>query len=329
MEIYSDALSVASQAIELMGVPRIYIDELSKIMEVTSFNNRIGTIIKGRGNPPQFLNAQSNSPEIYSWIQWLISNAYQMSGISSMSAAGTKPAGLNSGESIREFDAIQDDRFAALAKRYQNIFTDLSYMIIDCASDIAEETGSYTTVYPGKDGTREVDFKNIDKLNDTFVIQCFEESSLPKDPAGRQAKLSEMLAAGEISTQEFRRLSNFPDLEQSDRLAAALEERILHALDEIVDNGDKNYEDIAPDQFILDPSDLATTLTVNYINLYATQQLEEEKMQVLRNFFTQVQALKQQAMPPPVQPAVSQQTGQLPPTAPPQAPIGPSSGVAV
>lgn len=326
MEIYR-MLIVASQSLELMGVPRIYIDEMSKIME-TSFNNRIGTIIKGRGNPPEFINATSNNPEIYQWIQWLIQNAYQMAGISALSAQGTKPAGLNSGESIREFDDIQNDRFAALAKRYQNMYTDLAYQMIDCAKEISDEEGSYSTVYPAKDGTREIDFKEIKKLDDNFVIQCYEESSLPKDPAGRQAKLSEMLAAGEITTQEFRRLSNFPDLEQSDKLAASLEERILYSLDEIVENGEKNYVDIAPDVFILDPTDLATTLCVNYINLYSTQKLEEEKMQVLRNWFTQLQGLKQQATAPPMPMAPAPQ-GQLPPPVPPQAQISPASNAAV
>lgn len=336
MEIYR-MLIVASQAIELMGVPRIYIDELSKIIE-TSFNNRIGTIIKGRGNAPEFINATSNNPEIYQWIQWLIQNAYQMSGISALSASGSKPAGLNSGEAIRSFDQIQEDRFAALARRYQNIYTELAYQVIECASEIADKTGKYSTVYPGKDGIREIDFKNIKKLDNNYVIQCYEESSLPKDPAGRQAKLSEMLAAGEITTQEFRRLSNFPDLEQSDKLAASLEERILYSLDEIVENGKKNYGDVAPDAFMLDPSDLATTLCVNYINLYATQGLEEEKMDLLRDWFKQVQALKQQAMPPPVEAAPNPQTGvgssggapaQLPQPVPPQAQIAPTSNVAV
>lgn len=330
MEIYR-MLIVASQSIELMGVPRVLIDEMSKILE-TSFNNRIGTIIKHRNNPPQFVNAESNSPEIYQWIQWLIQNAYQMSGISQMSAAGTKPQGLNSGEAIRSYDAIQEDRFAALARRYQNVFSELAYMMIDCAAEIAEETGKYTTVYPGKDGTREVDFKIISKLKDTYVIQCYEESSLPKDPAGRQAKLSEMLAAGEITTQEFRRLSNFPDLEQSDRLAAALEERILYSLDEIIENGEKNYSDIAPDPFILDPSDLASTLCTNYINLYATTDLEEEKMQLLRDWFTQVQALKGVAMTPPPQamPAGAPgMQGQGLPVQPPNPSVAPTSGVSV
>lgn len=328
MEIYR-MLIVASQSLELMGVPRIYIDELSKIME-TSFNNRIGTIIKGRGNPPEFINATSNSPEVYQWIQWLIQNAYQMSGISAMSAAGTKPQGLDSGEAIRSFDQIQEDRFAALARRYQNVYPELSYLMLDCAGDIVAETGKpYTTVYPGKDGTREVDFKAIEKLNENYVIQCYEESSLPKDPAGRQAKLSEMLAAGEITNQEFRRLSNFPDLEQDDKLAAALEERILYCLDEIVENGDKNYAEIAPDNFILDPTSMALQKCTQYINLYSTQKLEDAKLDVLRNWWTQVKALMDAATAPPPQAPAQPAQSQLPPPAPPQAPIAPTSNVAV
>jgi hypothetical protein len=327
MEIYR-MLIIASQAIELMGVPRIYIDEMSKIME-TSFNNRIGTIIKGRGNPPEFINATANSPEIYQWIQWLIANAYQMAGISQMAASGVKPAGLNSGEAQREFLQTQDERFSALETRYAECYPELSYLMIDCAKDIADETGSYTTVYPGKDGTREVDFKNIKKLKDTYVIQCFEESSLPKDPAGRQAKLSEMLAAQEITKEEFRRLSNFPDLEQDDRLASALEERILMCLDEIIDNGDKNYADIQPNSFLLDPTDMATTKAVQYINMYAGQKLEPEKMDTLRTWWTQVQALKQAAMPPPtMEPQAAPSAGPVP-IAPPNPSIAPTSAAQV
>ena len=322
MELYRQ-LIVASQNLELMGVPRVLVEEMSKILE-TSFNNRIGSVIKYRNTPPTFVNAQANNPEAYQFINWLIQNAYQMSGISALSAGGTKPAGLNSGESIREYDDIQNDRFNALAKRYQNIFTDLSYKIIECASDIIEETGKYSTVYPGKDGLREIDFKTIKMLKDYYVIQCYEESSLPKDPAGRQAKLSEMLAAGEISMQEFRRLSNFPDLEQSDQLAVALEERILSNLDSIIDDGEKGYK--PPDQFILDPTDLATNLVVSYINKYSVTDLEEIKMQLLRDYFTQIQDLKQAAMPPQVQ---QPQQQSMTTVQPPAQSVAPTSGVQV
>ena len=253
-----------------------------------------------------------------------------MAGISALNAAAQKPAGLNSGEAQRAFQDTQSERFAALQRRYQNFYVDLAYLMIDEAADIAKETGSYSTVYPGKDGTREIDLPLAEHtIKDTYVIQCFDESSLPKDPAGRQAKLSEMLAAGEITNQEFRRLSNFPDLEQSDQLAVALEERILHDLDQIVEKGEKGYE--PPDSFILDPTDLATTLTVQTINKYAVTDLEDEKMDLLRDYFEAIQNLKKTATPPPPMPVQQPGApGQAPlAVAPPAASIGPASGAQV
>lgn len=288
-------LATMSQAINLVGVPRIFIDEMSKVLE-TAFNNNVGTIIKYRGTKPIYEVAECVPQEMYAHLERLINYAYQTSGISQLSAASQKPAGLNSGEAIRSYDDLQTDRFAEFAKRRELVFNKLSYKIIDLAKDIAEREGSYTTVYPNKDGTREVDLPKADLLKDYYVIQCFDESSLPQDPAGRQAKLSEMLASQEITVQEFRRLSNFPDLEQSDKLANALEERILKILSEIVEKGKSGYK--APDPFMLDPGDLATKLTVQYINLYANNKLEDSKMQLLRDFFTQVQNLKQKALPP-------------------------------
>lgn len=332
MELYRQ-LIVASQSLELMGVPRVLIEETSKILE-TAFNNRIGSIIKYRNTPPQFVNAQANNPEIYNFIQWLIQNAYQISGISALSASGNKPAGLNSGESIRQYDAIQEDRFKNLATRYQTIFPELAYQMIDCAQDIVEETGEkYTTVFPDKDGTHVIDFKTIGLLKDTYVIQCYDESFLPKEPAGRQAKLSEMLAANEITLSEFRRLSNFPDLKQSDQLAAALEERILQNLDAIVEDGKKGYT--RPDNFMLDPSDLATTLTVQYINKYSITNLEPEKMDLLRTYFTQVQDVKAEVAQGQAQAQAAaqaaqqqQQQAQLP-VQPPQQSVAPTSNAQV
>lgn len=330
MEIYK-MLIIASQCIEMTGVPKIIISELSKVLE-TAFNNNISSIIKVKtmAEAPQFVNAQSNNQEIYDYIKWLIENAYAISGVSALSAASQKNPGLNSGEALRTMQNVESDRFAALQRRYQGIYTQLAYIMIDSAADIARESGKYLTVYPSKDGTREVDLPLDAKgIKDTYIIQCFDESSLPKDPVGRQAKLSEMLAANEISQQEFRRLSNFPDLEQSDQLAMALEERILHDLDQIVEKGKAGYSQ--PDPFILDPTDLASTLTVQTINKYAVTDLEEEKMQLLRDYWSEIQNLKKMATPPPPipqQPAPGSNPAG-PPVAPPSASIGPTSGVQV
>ena len=317
MEIYRQ-LIVGSQAFELMGSPKILIEEMSKVME-TSFNNRIGTIIKYLNTKPEFVTPSSIGPDWMPFVEWLIQNAYQISGISALSASGIKPAGLNSGESIREYQGVQDSRTASLEQRYQKMYLDLSEQMVDCARDITESEGDkYTTIYAGKDGTHEIDFRSIGLLKDKYVIQLYEQSSLPKDPAGRQAKLSEMFAAGEITQQEFRRMSAFPDLQQDDQLAFALENRILYDLDAIVEDVKFN----APDPFILDPQDLATQLTTKYINKWSISELKEERMDMLRNYFTQIQDLKQAAMPPQVQQPVPQIPGQ---GGPPQLSVVPPS----
>lgn len=323
MEIYK-MLIIASQCIELTGVPKIVISELSKVLE-TAFNNNIATIIKTKtmAEAPVFINPTSNNPEIYQYIDWLIANAKNMSGLSDQSTSGEVTSGVESGEAQRTQQDIQAQRFAALQRRYQNFFPDLAYIHIDMAADIAKETGKYTTVYPGKDGTREVELPDMmDALKNTYIIKCFDESSLPKDPVGRQSKLSEMLAAGEITVQEFRRMSRFPDLEQSDRLAVALEERILHDLDLIIDG--EEYS--PPDEFLLDPSDLATKLTVQTINKYIITDLEDEKITLMYEYFTQIQELKmkaQAAMAPPPAPAAPL------PVAPPAPSNSPTSNVQV
>lgn len=309
-------LRTITEALHHVGVPRVFIDELSKIVE-TSINNNVGSIIKYKGSAPIFHTAQSNAPDVYEHLKWLIQSAYQISGISSLSAAAQKPAGLNSGEAIRSYDDLQSDRFASLAKRYDNLYVDLAYQIIDVAKDIAERDGSYSTVFPNKDGTREVDLPKAAILKDSYVIQCYDESSLPRDPAGRYARLSEMLASNEISLEEFRSLSNFPDLEQSDKLANALRNRILKILDDIVEDG----KEPDADPFLLDPTDLATKLAVNYINVYSTAKLEEKKMAMLRDFITQIGDLKLQAtQPPPMAAPAPGAAGQNPNQAPPPAP---------
>lgn len=317
-------LITMDSAINLVGVPRIFIDEVSKVLE-TAFNNNVGTIIKYRGTKPIYEVAPCMPQETYEHLQRLITYYYQQTGVSALAASGQKPSGLNSGEAIRSYMDQQTDRFSLIEDKYDKWYIDIASKMIDLAKDIADRDGSYSTVYPNKNGLVQIDLPAANLLKDSYTIQIYDESSLPRDPAGRYARLSEMLAANEITLEEFRDLNGTLDLSESDKLANSLRERIKKTLYQIVESG--KYE--APDVFMLDPSDLATTLTVQFINLYSQNNLEESKMQKLRDFFTQIQMLKQQAAPPPVQAPPQQSQGQLPPPETPNAPISPTSNVQV
>lgn len=290
-------LMTISTSINLVGVPRVFVEDGSKVVKA-HLNNQIGSIVTYRGTKPSYEVAPCIPQELYAQLERLVNYAYQQSGISALAATSQKPAGLNSGEAIRNYDDLQSDRFAALSKRYDDMFVALAYLITDYAKDIAEREGSYTTVYPNKDSTREVDLPSASILEDSYIIQCFDSSSLPRDPAGRLQKVTEMMQSGLVSLDEGRRLLDFPDIEQVDKLKNASEERILKILDEIVDKG--KYT--PPDPFM--NLELANELVTQYYNLYSGAKLEESKAQLLRDFHTQIQDLKMAAMPPAMPPGM-------------------------
>jgi len=308
-------LMTISQSINLVGVPRVFVEDGSKVVKA-HLNNSIGSIVTYRGTKPSYEVAPCVPVELYGQLERLVQYAYQQSGVSALAAAAQKPAGLNSGEAIRNYNDLQSDRFATLSKRYDNAFVDLAYLITDLAKDIAERDGEYQTVYPGKNGTRQVDLPKAELLDNPFVIQCFDASSLPRDPAGRMAKITEMIQAGMISIKEGRRLLDYPDLEQVEQLANASEERILQVLDQIVDEG--KYT--APDPFM--DLQLAGQLVVQYYNLYVSAKLEEERAQMLRDFFAQVQTLMQAGTPPPQAAPSAPQAAPMPL---PQSPLVPNA----
>lgn len=306
-------LYTIARSITLVGVPRVFIDQSSKVVKSHN-NNEIGVIITYSGTKPSYEVAPCNAPELYAERDKLIQYGFQQCGVSALQATSQKPAGLNSGEALRSYDDISTDRMAELSKKYDNLFVDVAYQIADLAKDIAQRDGKYQTVYPNKDGTKEIDLPAMKFLKDPFVIQCFTESSLPRTPAGRIQTVTELVQAGMLSIKEGYRLMRLggDGLEQIDKLNNASEERTFQMLDAIVEDGDYQM----PDGFL--DLDLAKQLTVQYINLYLAAKLEEKKADMLRTYYTQILLLQTEAMPqaPPMAPGQPQANPEPLPTSP-------------
>ncbi len=314
-------LYTIARAITLVGVPRVFQEQNSKVVS-THNNNELGVIVKYTGVKPSYEVAPCNAPELYAERDKLIQYGFQQTGVSMMQATSAKPQGLDSGEAQRVYDDISTDRMFTLSKSYSNLYIQLAYKITDVAMDIAKRDGKYQTVYPNKDGTKEIDLPKMKFLKDPFVIQCFDESSLPRDPAGRTATVISWVQSGMITLKEGRRLMHAPmDLEQNERLNNASEERIFQYLDKIVESGDYN----PPDAFM--ELALAEELVVQYYNLYVAAKLEEPKAQMLEDFFKQIQDLKLMAAPP-AQPTMMGQGAPANPTATPVSNLLPNTNTA-
>lgn len=309
-------------ALNLCAVPKWLVEDGSKIVSA-HINNQIGGIVRYQGTPPVLQTFQVLPQELYAQLERLVQYAFQQSGISQMAAASQKPAGLDSGKALREYDDLQSDRFAYLSQRQQHFYIELGKKMFEKARQIAKRDGKYETIYPGKDSIEAIGFpKEALNGDDDFIMQAFPVSSYSKNPAERKQEIVEDMQAGLIEPQEGRRLLDFPDLQQEDQLTFAPEERILKILDEIVEEG--KYS--PPDPFM--DLGMAKKKSIQYYNKFTQMGLEEAKADMLRTFSAQIDLMQQTAMAAMAPPPMGGAPGGAPqavPAAPPVSPMLPNS----
>jgi hypothetical protein len=302
-------LWVIQKTMHLAGTSKIWVEQGSKVVK-EHLNNAILPIGVYTGQPPQYITPPMVQPEVYQHLMTLIQRGYEQEGISQLSAASKKPDGLDSGRALREYNDIESERFQNVGMAWEQFHLDCANVSILTARKIYEDNKKLKVKYPGSKFIETIDWKSVDMDEDKYVLQCFPVSSLPSDPAGRMATIQDMVNMGYLDQRQSRRLMDFPDVDQVETLYNSVEERIYRILDKIVDDG----EFTPPDEYM--PPDLARELSLMYINMYMNEGLEEEKLQLLKDFNSQISALEMQAAPPPAPPGP-----ELPPEIPQELPI--------
>lgn len=304
---------------ELMSVPRIFIENSSEIV-MSHINNEIGGIVRYTGTAPITSVAPAVSPEIYSYLQDLYNKAYEITGISQMNAQSIKPAGLNSGAALREYDDIQSERFILVGMRWEKMFIDISEIVVDMSRDLYLENKNLKVKVKGSKFIETIKWKDVDMEDDKFSLQVYPISSLPSTPAGKLQSVQELAQAGFIGKEEAMSLLDYPDLEAfNDRNNAPLD-LAKKLIENMMDNG--VYK--PPEPFM----NLQLTLTTTqYAYAFAElQNVSEDRLELLRRFMTDCQALMRAATaPPPEQPGTNSGQPQAVPDPRPQSDLLPQT----
>ena len=281
-------LGLIQRSFHLGGTFKVFLQQGSKVVK-EHITNDVGSVITYVGQEPKYQVPPLVPPEIFAHLVTLTQRAYEQVGISMLSAASQKPAGLDSGKALREYNDIESDRFMTVGQAYEQFFVDLGRLAISVVKDITEGRRTYKVKAPGKRFVDTIDWKDVQLSEDSYVMQCFPISSLPNDPAGRQQTIQEWVQAGWLTQRQGRRLADFPDLDQVEGLANAAEDYLTMLLDRIVDEG----EPTPPEPF--DNLALARELALEYYQRGKSQALEEERLELLRRFLGQIDALEKDA----------------------------------
>lgn len=125
-------------AFQLLANPYVLADRASNIAR-SSITDIPGSVILYNGREPRVYAPSTVSAEVFSHLDRLYQRAYELSGISQMSAQSQKPVGFESGRAILVFEDIESDRFATVTREWEN----LHLRVIELGLWAAEEESAY------------------------------------------------------------------------------------------------------------------------------------------------------------------------------------------
>lgn len=177
----------------------------------------------------------------------------------------------------------------------------------------------YKVKLPSRRRAIEIDWKEVDLAEDSYVMQIFPTSSLPQTPAARKQFVTELEAKGMISKPVAKRLLGFPDIDAEMDLGNAAIDDVDATISAILD--DEKPVLRAPEPFQNLELLLERTLA-NYLFARHFEDIEPERLEMLRTLAEMTSNMLMMAQP---QPAPMGPPG-MPPGAPPAGPPGLPAG---
>jgi hypothetical protein len=283
------------QSIELCAVPIIMVPNEAKVARDHLASNYIARIIKYNGNqPPTFQTPTAQNPEVYNYLNSLISWCYRQIGLSETTASGQKPAGVTSGTAIREVADIESGRYSTVSLRWENLFKEHFKVILDLCREEAKENPEFLVKYTENKTAYDLKFLDVDlEDKDCVVYSAFPTNQLPDTPEGRIQTITEYIQNQWISKERGMELLNLdPDLESEVDMQTASLQIIEKWLSQMAEDGIYNHPEP------LNNVQLALSTSMNFYNMLLSQECPEENLQLVRNFITECQTLLQPPAPP-------------------------------
>lgn len=267
------------------------------------------------------------TPGTYAYRESLVRDMGTALGVSQFSAQSQVPAGLSqaSGKALQVFEDQEDGRMVPYHRELQRWVVRLSWLVIRLAKRMTDRGIKLEAKYRDKHGWEKIDWSEVVKDADSLILKVFPVSNLAKQPAARFAQLQELLNAGAITVEQFKRLFDIPDLESELGLETADTDVIDMMLEGIVFEGKVHTPEPFDDlQQLIDRGS-------KFYQLCRVRNVPDDRMQLLREFILQAKTLKQKAemaaqaaAPPPPMPG----PGMLPEAVPgmPALPMPPGGG---
>lgn len=196
------------------NMPKTYWVPEGTDVKAGSLNNEVGQVIPYRPIPgasgvPVICDEQRIiDPQYRDLIDKYKQDAYELVGISQLSATSQKPQGLNSGIALSTMENIESDRFETQLNQVIRCYVDLAKKCINILD--AKEL-----ILPQEKTRAMLNWEDLISAAKSFNIQFSAAESLSKDPSTKLQQLQSLAQAGIIPQSHIAKYLELPDIESA------------------------------------------------------------------------------------------------------------------
>lgn len=249
MEI--DALMVKIKDASQLASPLTYFVPESSTIKTSKLSNRAGQIVtytatpNMTGSPVTVATQPFMDPQWINTVETLKQHAYELVGISQLSATSQKPQGLNSGVALSTMEDIESDRFEQQLNTIIHTYVDIARIMIQIFPEDDD-------ILPPNKYRGTITWKDIVNMRDMMTIQFSAANALSKDPSTKLQQLQALYAAGLIPQSRIAQLMDLPDLQLGYSITNNSINAVLSVIDDCLENDNYDIPDYIPNQMLLE-----------------------------------------------------------------------------
>lgn len=259
----------------------------SSNIKTNMLSNRTGQIIQYDPIPGQttspvtYATNDIISPQFVQLLDKLKNDAYEIVGISQLSATSQKPSGLNSGVALNTMEDIESSRFETQLNSVVRLYVDVAKACLDIFPPEND-------ILPDDLNRANIKWADIVEARNNMKIQFSAAESLSKDPSEKLKQLVALSQAGVIPQSHIATLMELPDLQSGYNLANNAFNSVYTFIDNVLVSG------ILPDKIpVYLPKNkgglLETEIVNTMLSLSIKPEINAKEIGLLQQLFAKVQ----------------------------------------
>lgn len=268
--------------------PLLYLWRQAKV-NAGKISNDVASILEG--NAPaqqamQYITPQSVPAEYINRIREIISWCEKQAGLSEMSIAATKPAGVDHAPGMQHLADTESVRHTPAFRAWEQFHIEVAEAVVEACRllhEYAKRTGKkFEIIWGDSKDLKRIDWGDVDLKRDQYHLKVFPTNLLPTTPGAKISRVIELVREQLLSREEARTIliGDYPDIEGVAADATAQMENIERHLDALLRG--EAYADHMPQPYL--NLELAKSMSANRINRLEADGEPDEKIDTIRQF---------------------------------------------